>query len=77
MPDKPAKEGFINPTGRYQGDFTPGNLAFDANLQEFTNRVSIICALENGGKITPAEAYEQIKNLWAELKASKRNLLDG
>jgi hypothetical protein len=77
MSDKAAKDEFLNPIGRYHGDFTPENLAFDANLQEFTNRISIICALENGGKINPAEAYEQIKKLWAELKASKQNLLDG
>jgi hypothetical protein len=76
MSEQAAKEGFINPIGRYHGDFTPENLAFDANLQEFANRISIICALENGGKITTAEAYEQIKKLWSELKASKQNLLD-
>jgi hypothetical protein len=77
MSEQVAKEGFLNPISRYHGDFTPENLAFDANLQEFANRIAIICALENGGKITTAEAYEQIKKLWAELKASKQNLLDG
>ena len=77
MSDKPNKDEFLNPIGRYSGEFTPENLAFDANLQEFTNRVSIICALENGGKITTVDAYRQIKELWSELKASKRNLLDG
>ena len=77
MSDKPNKDEFLNPIGSYYGEFTPENLAFDANLQEFTNRVSIICALENGGKITSAEAYKQIKKLWGELKSSKRNLLDG
>jgi hypothetical protein len=76
MSDNPIKDQFFNPQGRYYGEFTPENLAFDANLQEFANRISIICALENGGKINTAEAYEQIKKLWAELKASKRNLLD-
>ncbi|WP_019500606.1 hypothetical protein [Pseudanabaena sp. PCC 6802] len=76
MSDKPSKEEFLNPTSRYQGEFTPENLVFDANLQEFANRISIICALENGGKLPPGEAYEQIKKLWKELKASKQNLID-
>jgi hypothetical protein len=69
------KERFINPIFRYRGEFSPENIAFDANLQEFTNRISIICALETGGKISPIEAYQQIKDLWAELDQSKRNLL--
>ena len=69
------KERFMNPISRYRGEFSPENIAFDANLQEFTNRISIICALETGGKISPIEAYQQIKDLWAELDQSKRNLL--
>lgn len=69
------KERFMNPISRYRGEFSPENLAFDANLQEFTNRISIICALETGGKISPIEAYQQIKGLWTELDESKENLL--
>jgi hypothetical protein len=76
MSDKPTKEEFLNPTSRYRGEFTPGNLAFDANLQEFASRISLICALENGGKLPPGEAYEQIKKLWKDLKDSKENLLE-
>jgi len=59
----------------YRGVFSPENLAFDANLQEFTNRISIICALETGGKISPIEAYQQIRDLRTELDQSKQNLL--
>jgi hypothetical protein len=69
------KERFMNPISRYRGEFSPENIAFDANLQEFTNRISIICALETGGKISPTDAYQQIKHLWAELDRSKKNLL--
>ena len=69
------KEQFMNPRFRYRGDFSPQNIAFDANLQEFTNRISIICALETGGKISPIEAYQQIKAIWTELDQSKKNLL--
>ena len=59
----PDKDKFLNPTSKFRGEFTPQNLAFDANLQEFTNRISIICALETGGKISPNDAYQQIKGL--------------
>jgi len=69
-------QDFINPVGRYHGEFTPEYLAFNANLQEFANRVSLICGLETGGKISSEEAYDNIKQLWKQLKASKRALLD-
>lgn len=69
------KDSFLNPISSFRGDFSPQNLAFDANLQEFTNRISIICALETGGKISPDEAYQQIKVLWNKLEQSRHNLL--
>jgi hypothetical protein len=70
------KEDFIYPYRSYHGKETLPDIIFDANLQEFSDRVAIICALENGGKISPEEAYKQIKELWKEMKASKKNLLD-
>jgi hypothetical protein len=70
------KDQFLAPTGRYRGEFTPERLAFNANLQEFASRVSLLCGLETGGKIPPEEAYGQIKDLWKNLKQSKQNLLD-
>ncbi|MEL7328843.1 MAG: hypothetical protein AAGJ69_03260 [Cyanobacteria bacterium J06559_1] len=63
------------PRHRYHGEFTPQNLAFNANLQEFAQRVSLICGLETGGKVSSSEAYDDIKKLWKELKASKKNLV--
>jgi hypothetical protein len=71
----PDKDSFLSPRATYRGEFSPENLAFDANLQEFTNRISIICALETGGKISPIEAYQQIKDLWKKLDRSRKNLL--
>ncbi len=62
------------PKSRYYGAFTPENLMFNANLQEFSHRVSIICSLETGGKISSQEAYLQIAELWQQLERSKRNL---
>ena len=70
------KENFIYPYRSYHGKETLPDMIFDANLQEFSDRVAMICALENGGKISPEEAYKQIKELWKEMKASKKNLLD-
>lgn len=70
------KEQFLYPTGRYRGEFTPEQLAFNANLQEFAQRVSLICGLETGGKISSSDAYEQVKQLWHQLKTSKKELLD-
>ncbi len=68
------RDDFLYPRSRYQGEFTPQNLAFNANLQEFAQRVSYVCSLETGGKIAPEDAYEQIKDLWKDLKKSKKNL---
>ncbi|MEM1240201.1 MAG: hypothetical protein AAGI45_10210 [Cyanobacteria bacterium P01_H01_bin.26] len=70
------KENFINPRAPYHGEFTPERLVFNSNLQEFANRVSLICNLETGGKISSEDAYGQIKKLWKSLKSSKKSLLD-
>lgn len=76
MADSIDKNSFLNPISRYRGEFTPEQLAFNANLQEFANRVSLICGLETGGKISSDAAYDQIKQLWKDLKASKKALID-
>lgn len=70
------KEQFFYPTSSYRGEFTPEHLAFNANLQEFAHRVSIICGLETGGKVPPGDAYKEIKKLWKQLKESKQALLE-
>lgn len=70
------KEKLFYPIGRYRGEFTPEHLAFNANLQEFAQRVSLICGLETGGKISTQDAYTQIKELWNQLRNSKKELLD-
>lgn len=70
------KEEFLYPRSKYYGKFTPEKLIFDANLQEFAQRISYVCGLENSGKISPEDAYEQIKSLWKQLKQSKQELLN-
>lgn len=70
--DQASKNSFLYPQSRYNGPFTPENLAFNANLQEFACKVSYISALETGGRISPEQAYEQVKCLWKQLKQSKK-----
>lgn len=52
-------------------------IIFDANLREFATRVGLIVGLESGEKIPPGEAYTRIKQLWKQLKTSKKNLRIG
>jgi hypothetical protein len=65
---------FLCPQNRYRGKFTPANLAFNSNLQEFAQRVSLIVGLETGGKLSPQAAYAQIEELRELLKRSKEKL---
>ncbi|MFB2937961.1 hypothetical protein ACE1B6_22160 [Aerosakkonemataceae cyanobacterium BLCC-F154] len=67
-------QDYLYPRGRYHGEFKPENLAFNANLQEFAQRVTYICALQTNGKLTPEEAYDQISSLWKQLQTSKNQL---
>ncbi|WP_414565279.1 MULTISPECIES: hypothetical protein [unclassified Anabaena] len=71
------KDNFLYPRGRYYGQVKPENVVFNANLQEFAQRVSYICNLETGGKLSPDDAYEQIKVLWKNLKRTKKQLQIG
>lgn len=70
------KDDFISPTSKYYGKFSPGNLAFNSNLQEFAQKVSFVCGLETNGKISTEDAYNRIKEMWHQLEQSKRELLD-
>lgn len=72
--DKADKENFLYPRSRYHGEFNPENLVFNANLQEFAQKIGYIVNLQTSGKTTPEEAYTQIKALWKQLKQSKKEL---
>ncbi len=72
--EQPDKNNFLYPRSRYYGKVQPENLVFNANLQEFAQKVSYICNLETNGRITPEESYNQIKALWKELKRTKKQL---
>ncbi|MBW4625433.1 MAG: hypothetical protein KME49_08000 [Brasilonema octagenarum HA4186-MV1] len=68
------KDSFLHPRGRYYGQFKPKNLVFNANLQQFAQKIGYITSLETSGKISPSDAYNQIKVLWKQLKRSKKQL---
>jgi hypothetical protein len=76
QPHPRPKDAFFYPIAKYRGDFSPQSLTFNANLQEFAQRVSLLCSLETSGKISPETTYKEIKQLWKSLKASKHNLLE-
>lgn len=78
MTDKPerSKEEFLYPRSSYRGEFSPGKLAFNANLQEFAQKTAYICGLETNGKISSEDAYQKIKKLWHQLKSSRTELLN-
>ena len=71
------KDKFLFPRSSYRGQVKPENLIFNANLQEFAQRVTYICNLETAGKLSPLDAYKEIKNLWKQLKRSKGDLRIG
>ncbi|MBW4631722.1 MAG: hypothetical protein KME30_07405 [Iphinoe sp. HA4291-MV1] len=68
------KEKLLYPHARYYGQIKPESLVFNANLQEFSHKVSYISSLETSGKLAPEEAYQKIKALWKQLKRSKKEL---
>lgn len=72
--DRADKENLLYPRSRYHGEFKPENLVFNANLQEFAQKVGYIVNLQTSGKTTSDEAYKQIKALWKQLKQSKKEL---
>lgn len=72
--DRADKENLLFPRSRYHGEFKPENLVFNANLQEFAQKVGYVVNLQTSGKVAPEEAYTQIKALWKQLKHSKKEL---
>ena len=77
QPNSQDKNSFLYPRSRYYGKFQPETLAFNANLQEFSQKIGYITCLETGKKVSPEEAYEQIRTLWKQLKHSKKELAIG
>ncbi|MGK7943393.1 MAG: hypothetical protein AB4058_02890, partial [Microcystaceae cyanobacterium] len=57
LPPVDGKQGFFYPKYPYRGKFTPDYLLFNANLQEFGQKVEYITGLHSNGKISTDEAY--------------------
>ena len=57
-------------------NWSPQRLVFHQNLEQFAERVGLIVGLQANGKIDQDTAYDEIKSLWAELKESKKDLLN-
>ncbi|KYC37103.1 hypothetical protein WA1_46580 [Scytonema hofmannii PCC 7110] len=68
---------FLYSRRRYYGQVKPENLVFNANLQEFAQKVTYITCLKTGGKLAPEEAYKQIETLWEQLERRKYELVVG
>lgn len=68
------KHDFLYPRSYYHGEFQPKYLVFNDNLQEFSQRIDYIANLQTGGKISPNQAYQQIKAAYKCLKRSKKEL---
>jgi hypothetical protein len=68
------KSDFLYPHYPYRGQWSPKNLTFNANLQEFSQKVGYISSLQTNGKLSPSQAYREIKYIWKQLKRSKKKL---
>lgn len=77
QPNYEDKNSFLYACDRYHGKFQPNNLVFNANLQEFSQKISYITSLETGGKLSPEEAFSKIEALWKQLEVSKNKLVIG
>lgn len=69
-----TRDEFLYPRSRYHGQVKPKNLIFNANLQEFAQRVSYTANLETGGKMSAEEAYRHLKALWQQFESASQQL---
>jgi hypothetical protein len=60
------KTNFLYPRSTYRGQ--PHHLAFNTELQEFSQRLSYLCALEANGKIPQEETFQKIEAMWSRLE---------
>lgn len=66
---------FLYQRYRYLGKYTPQSFLFNANLQEFSQRVCYLSNLQTVGKISSQECYEEIELLWQQLTQSFKTLI--
>jgi hypothetical protein len=72
-------EGIQSPLEGHSGyrgaNWSPERLAFHQNLETFADRIGLIVGLQANGKIGQDQAFEDIRQLWSQLKASSKELL--
>lgn len=68
------KHNFLDQNYQYRGEFTPNNLVFNANFQEFSRRVGYICNLQTAGKLSTEESYKLLESLWEQSKHNFHSL---
>lgn len=66
------QSSFFNPYSRYYGTGSLKDVAFNANLQKFAYRTSIIAGLHCNGKLSAMESWQQIEELMHQLEQSKQ-----
>jgi hypothetical protein len=60
----------------YRGsDWSPERLAFHQNLEQFADRVGLIVGLQANGKISQEHAYDEIRQIWKQLRESHSELI--
>lgn len=59
----------------YQSQLT-SFVDLQANLKQFGQKVSQLCDLESDRRLGAEDAYDEIRNLWLELKNSQPEILE-
>jgi hypothetical protein len=59
---------FAYPIARYRGENDSSSQEFNAQFQNFAHRVSILCALHTGGKISTSQTYQHMLTLYEQLQ---------
>ncbi|MEA5535233.1 hypothetical protein [Crocosphaera sp. XPORK-15E] len=70
-----SEQNFLYPLYPYHGVLNDKTLLFNANLQEFSQKVGFISSLHTGGKLSSEEAYTRIECLWKELESTNRIIM--
>ncbi|ACK68904.1 conserved hypothetical protein [Gloeothece citriformis PCC 7424] len=71
---QPHLQSFLYPKHHYRGKWTANTFLFNANLQEFSQKINYLSNLVANGKLSPEDAYQSIENLYQQLELSKQNL---
>jgi hypothetical protein len=78
-PSPASSQGVRSPMeahGSYRGsDWSPDRLMFHQNLETFAERVGLIVGLQANGKLSQDQAFDEIKQIWKQLKLSRDELL--